>query len=534
MRLFILLRYELLLKSHIQYLTMYHMKKKGIITLFALVVFSLTVFVSFQKEIPGTTYYISTSGNDANSGLKPGKAWKSIEKVNEILFKPGDRILFRCGDKWEGSTGLRPQGNGSEKMPIVIGSYGEGHKPVISISSGNNNAVTLTGQSFWTISNLVVTSANHNGVAVDGAENTKVEGIIIKSITARECSPHMGQREFDHCGIRVGAHGKPGLPKGTYFENILIDSCQVEKCAVGIMIAGRGFNENVPVMPGDSISKNCHIRNSSAKDLAGDGIVIFCAADVSIERCLCVNASTYNADKKASAAIWTWNVRNAAIRYCESYGHITPGIDRNPFDADYRSYNTVIEYNYGHSSYGASILVCAPKGTNNKVVIRYNVFVNCGMDTSRESSFIKFYDCENSDQQRYIYNNTFVGSPAHFITSTKPKAYAYIYNNIFYHTTGLKYGGYLEDGMHGHNLYFNIEGIPEEPGAIFADPLFVDISKTGVGFCEGLKLKIGSPSVDKGTDLRKLPISLPSVSVVDFAGNKLFNGAGYDIGAYEL
>jgi hypothetical protein len=344
----------------------------------------------------------------------------------------------------------------------------------------------------------------------------------------------LGQREFDHCGIRVGGHGKPGLSKGTYFENILIDSCKVEKCAVGIMIAGRGFNENNPVMPYDSISKNCHIRNSSAKDLAGDGIVIFCAADVSIERCLCVNASTYNADKKATAAIWTWNVRNAVVRYCESYGHVTPGIDRNPFDADYRSYNSIYEYNYGHDSYGASILVCAPKGTNNMAIIRYNVFVNCGMDTSRESSFIKFYDCENSDQQRYIYNNTFVGSPAHFITSTKPSAFAYIYNNIFYHTKGLKYNGYLEEGMHGNNLYYNIEGVPAEPGAIFADPLFDNISKTGVGFCEGLKLKIGSPAVDKGADLMKLNIGLPSASVVDFAGSLLFKGAGYDIGAYEM
>ncbi|NJO68785.1 MAG: hypothetical protein HC830_05455 [Bacteroidetes bacterium] len=321
---------------------------------------------------------------------------------------PGDKILFQAGGVWSGTVGLKPKGNGTITQPIVISSFGKGPKPVINVTEGNDNGLTLEGLSHWVISGLEFRSLNHNGVAVNGAQNAKVENIRIENINAVNCSPHLGQREFDHCGIRVGGHGKGySLPKGSWFENIVIEGCVVDNCAVGIMIAGRGFDETKPVNPLDSISKNCHIRNCSASNISGDGIVIFCAADVSIEHSVCYNACRYNADKRATAGIWTWNVRNAVVRYCESYGHLTPGIDRNPFDSDYESYNSLFEYNYGHDCYGAAILMCAPRGTNDLSVFRYNVFKNCGMDSTRESAFIKFYDCE-TNQRRYIYNNTFV------------------------------------------------------------------------------------------------------------------------------
>ncbi|NIQ99598.1 MAG: hypothetical protein GTN78_05275, partial [Gemmatimonadales bacterium] len=54
---------------------------------------------------PGsTTYYVdAVLGADANAGTGPGAAaWKTLGKVNSVVFAPGDEILFRAGRVWVG------------------------------------------------------------------------------------------------------------------------------------------------------------------------------------------------------------------------------------------------------------------------------------------------------------------------------------------------------------------------------------------------------------------------------------------------
>lgn len=77
-----------------------------------------------------TTYYISNSGNDLNSGLSPYTAWRTLDRVNSITPLPGDKILFNRGDKWVGTIKINT--SGTEDNPITFGSFGEGVAPVIS------------------------------------------------------------------------------------------------------------------------------------------------------------------------------------------------------------------------------------------------------------------------------------------------------------------------------------------------------------------------------------------------------------------
>ena len=49
------------------------------------------------------THYISSSGDDMNTGRRPGRPWKSIERVNRQEFGQGDRILFRGGERFNGT-----------------------------------------------------------------------------------------------------------------------------------------------------------------------------------------------------------------------------------------------------------------------------------------------------------------------------------------------------------------------------------------------------------------------------------------------
>ena len=49
----------------------------------------------------GNAYYIDNiAGNDDNSGTSESAAWKSVARVNQASFAPGDRVLFKRGEIW--------------------------------------------------------------------------------------------------------------------------------------------------------------------------------------------------------------------------------------------------------------------------------------------------------------------------------------------------------------------------------------------------------------------------------------------------
>ena len=87
-------------------------------------------FVSLTSY--ATDYYVSSSGNDSSNGLSSSTPWQTISKVNSVFssLNPGDRILFRRGDRFYGS--LQISRSGSSGSPITISAYGSGAVPVIS------------------------------------------------------------------------------------------------------------------------------------------------------------------------------------------------------------------------------------------------------------------------------------------------------------------------------------------------------------------------------------------------------------------
>ncbi len=107
------------------------------------------LFFTFTLLIAGArNYYISASGNDANSGTSSSSPWKSISKVNSASsgMAAGDSILFRRGDVFYG--GLIINKSGSSSSPIVVSAYGTGAKPVIS-GTLSASGWTSAGTNLW-------------------------------------------------------------------------------------------------------------------------------------------------------------------------------------------------------------------------------------------------------------------------------------------------------------------------------------------------------------------------------------------------
>src|SRR5262245_58349664 len=90
----------------------------------------LVVLISLSLNVQATNYYVSTSGNDANNGTSPSTPWKTIAKVNNRTFLPGDFILFRRGNMWREQVTLKSSGVAGN--PITFGAYDTGPRPIIN------------------------------------------------------------------------------------------------------------------------------------------------------------------------------------------------------------------------------------------------------------------------------------------------------------------------------------------------------------------------------------------------------------------
>jgi len=88
------------------------------------------LLVCFSNVSFATDYYVSSAGNDGNSGTSLSSTWKSLAKLNSIDFAAGDVIQFKRGDKWIGKFELTESGNSDN--PIKFSSYGQGALPKLS------------------------------------------------------------------------------------------------------------------------------------------------------------------------------------------------------------------------------------------------------------------------------------------------------------------------------------------------------------------------------------------------------------------
>ncbi len=120
----------------------------------------------------GSTYYVSPAGNDANSGKAPDQAWRTVGRVNAVVFAPGDSILFERGGSWDEDLTLNDAGTASD--PITVSAYGAGSPPVIR---------RLTAAGDFTVYDGI--TVDHQGIASDAvriqARNVTLRNMIIRN-----------------------------------------------------------------------------------------------------------------------------------------------------------------------------------------------------------------------------------------------------------------------------------------------------------------------------------------------------------------
>jgi hypothetical protein len=158
--------------------------------------FGATVTANFADAPAGATYHVSPDGNDGNDGLTVDTPWRTVAKVNGIVFAPGDHILFARGGVWREQ--LKPICSGTAPAPIVFGAYGTGAKPKFLGTDPLPNADFVLDQGTTYRIQTTFPVDRHTTLTVDHAMTT-----------------YVGMNEPDLCRALVGSSTVNDTP-GTY------------------------------------------------------------------------------------------------------------------------------------------------------------------------------------------------------------------------------------------------------------------------------------------------------------------------------
>ena len=454
-----------------------------------------------------TDYYVNAkTGKDSNKGTSPEKAWKSLKKVSEAKFKPGDRILLASGQEFKGSMKLYRQ-FGKKSKPIVISYYElDGNKtaPVIN-AKGELNGIRLSECSNIVIDGLTVVANGgarpKKGMRVGILYYQDTEGVY-ENITVKNCT--VKDVFFEDPGFQRGekevktANGTQSygwgirflVKKNSQLNHVLVENNHVENVAhTGIKINGqiddlKVYNNKVYKTGGPGMQFS-HITNAHIK---GND----------------VNSSGSNDDSRKwgrGSGMWTWGVDTFLIEY-NQFRNANGPADSAGCHIDFNCNDVVVQYNVSENNAGgfAEIL-----GNNWNCSYRYNVSINDGHRVKKKgvafqegkiywlSGFVGKDRKRNGPYNSYFYNNTIYVKDAITakIAVAKVAEGALVMNNIFYiegeskAVLGDQYKPQDEgeadipNVVFKNNLFLKPTNWPEtvliQPGApVFGDPLFVN------------------------------------------------------------
>lgn len=288
------------------------------------------------------------------------QAWRSLEKANSALLRPGDSLLFRSGRTWSGQ--LRVIGSGSPDHPVTIDSYGAGTRPRIDASGQYTDAVLISNAQHVVVRGLEITNQGRTGSGTNTpprrgvhivADNVgSLTNIVVSDLFIHDVNGT--QRIKDNGGIIFTIRGQrvPSRFVGLRIERNIV--WRVDRSGIVAQSYHARRDRWFP-------SLDVVVRDNWLGDLGGDGVTPWatdgCVLEHNIVEGANERAGTYN------AGIWPWSTDHTIMRLNRA-SRVKTLLDGQGFDADYNSRNTLIEYNLSHDNEGGFLLICTPGKRN--------------------------------------------------------------------------------------------------------------------------------------------------------------------------
>jgi hypothetical protein len=412
----------------------------------------------------GTTYYVSLTGSDSNSGTSATSPWQTVAKVNASSFNAGDTVLFQAGQPFSGCLSITSKIHSTPAQPFTIGAYGSGRfqlnanctKTETTYDITHNQAAVHVGGITGFVLQDCVLVGNSNattpptygaayGVLFDNGGYQS--GLITSSVTVQRC---------DMSGFTTGYAGDFG---GDIFMNTqgptthisFLDNTLHGANGVNSVedngIGGSGNAEKDRLK--DVVVQGNHIFNIGGHadgpgGCLGNGVVL-AGANLLIENNVAHDNGANINTCGGSANFWAVSADHAVIQFNESYrnaprdptlaagGPNANGCDWDGFDLDLNVTNSFVQFNYSHENFGSGLLAFVstpPWGPN---TFRYNVSIADGNPVTNGSAF-GIGNWGRDAGKLNVYNNVFdtvQNGALGIFAGTGPSLTGVFANNIF-------------------------------------------------------------------------------------------------------
>jgi hypothetical protein len=276
---------------------------------------------------------------------------------------------------------------------------------------------------------------------------------------------------------------------------------------------------------------NIIIRNNTFSNTGANAVIVRVADHPLIER----NLFDHCVIKASGNAAFNFNTDNAIFQYNESrFTKANVGDDdAGGIDADYRTKNTIIQYNYLHDNDYGMLVTGGPGVFNNNTIVRYNLFKKDGKyPHPTDGKFM--IKLSGTPTNTYFYNNVIDIGPSQ--TDTKFVRFhnwggwasnTFFYNNIFdnFGTNSSYSFGSSTGNVFDYNTYYKNQSA-SQPAQVHNIAGDVKFFNTSLDSPTGFKLRAGSVALSSGK-------AISNNGGKDFFGNPVSATATPNLGIYS-
>jgi hypothetical protein len=245
------------------------LKRSILSAVFALLPTIAVLWLPAVTSWAATSYYVSTSGNDANPGTQSAP-WRTLQRAADVAG-PGDTVIVKPGS-YVGAKFSRSGASGSSirflaDPGVVVAAPGPRN------SNGDN--LWVRNASYILLSGFEVHSAPRSGIAVQGEPAAPANGVIV-----RGCNCHDNGRWGIFTGYAQNFRAENNVASGSDIEHGIYVSNSADNPVIrGNVVRNNnasGIQINAdPVLPGDGIITGALVeRNIVSSNGVGGGASI--------------------------------------------------------------------------------------------------------------------------------------------------------------------------------------------------------------------------------------------------------------------
>ncbi len=502
---------------------------KNLITIILLLAFST---IGSAQNV----YYVSTTGDDTNSGLSEADAWKTIGYAvsSSSPVTAGDTVYIKAGDygyddifidKNYSENDARISFIGYQNVPGDISSfdftYGDNVDSTLMplINPGDRNTgegINLSDIYSITIKNIQIANSL-SGINVWNTtpinSNHIFENIFLQNI-GWEYSTAIAMKEANNNNIKncliVNA---TGAGMDIWGDNNHIENCKVYSNESQLISDGTytSMDYYIVIKGNNNLIENCYGERDGDLEDVGHGFEI----KESGQNNLFVNCTVKNMIAGCFSVRWS-GVQNNEFKNCVALGGVSN--DVSAFMIREGASNNTFNSCISDSCQAGIRFILA--GEDQDYCGNNNSFNNCVIRNAKWAIDLNSYYYNSAPANDNIIANCVIDNAEYLFNCERPNTGNKLVNCIITNINNLAEGDNTVNFEYMYSDFFNNGFLtPSGENNISDDPLFVN---AGDG---DYHLQKNSPCIDSGTSEYA-----PSV---DFEGVNRPQGNGFDMGIYE-